>query len=66
MCAIEDARELRRKRVYRNSLKLMIEINQGNNDTKARARRIELANEITRLNDEIFVLEEKLGLAHQG
>lgn len=66
MCAIEDARELKRKRVYRNSLKLMIEINQGNNDTKARARRIELANEITRLNDEIFVLEEKLGLAHQG
>lgn len=66
MCAIEDARELKRKRVYRNSLKLMIEINQGNNDTKARARRIELANEITRLNDEIFVLEEKLGLVHQG
>lgn len=66
MCAIEDARELKRKRVYRNSLKLMIEIDQGNNDTKARARRIELANEITRLNDEIFVLEEKLGLVHQG
>lgn len=75
MCAIEDARVLRRKRVYRESLKKMMDRAADRRALaamdapegqvlRARLRMQELAGEITRLNDEIYHLEEKLGLAH--
>lgn len=76
MCAIEDARALRRKRVYRESLKKMMDRAAEDRRAlaaldapegqvlRARLRVQELAGEITRLSEEIFQLEEKLGLAH--
>lgn len=78
MCMIEKAGELARKKTYRDSLKRMQanaaetrqtlgEIGADEKLIRAADRRLmEINNEITRLNDEIFSLEKELGITREG
>ena len=78
MCMIDTARELSRTKVYRDSLMRaranaaetretlgMIDA-EPNLIRRADLRVMELSNEITRLNDEIFALELQMGITPEG
>lgn len=77
MCMIERAKELSRKKTYRDSLKRMQantaetrqtlgEIGADERLIRTADRRLmEINNEITRLNDEIFSMEQELGIARE-
>lgn len=78
MCMIERARELARKKVYRESLKRMQANAAETRETlgmidadpklirAADLRLMELNNSINQLNEEIFSMEQELGIAPEG
>ena len=78
MCMIDMARELARKKVQRDALKKMqanaAETREtlGMIDAEAKMiraadmRLMEINNEITRINGEIFELEKKMGITREG